>query len=141
MAFLVLLDTLVSVERAVFMLREVFGYGCPEVARITGKTEVNCRQILARVRRRITPAGQARDSAPPPARRAEGEELARRSSRPPRAAICRRGLACRARRGARGRRQGAGDREAAGRATAPQMRRPPGCRVAAVPQACHSQRS
>jgi hypothetical protein len=63
MAFLVLLDPLVSVERAVFMLREVFGYGCPEVARITGKTEVNCRQILARVRQRITPAGQARDSA------------------------------------------------------------------------------
>jgi Sigma-70, region 4 len=141
MAFLVLLDTLVSVERAVFMLREVFGYGCPEVARITGKTEVNCRQILARVRQRITPAGQARDSA----HRRLGGRKARNSpagsSRPPRAAICRRGSACRARRGARGRRQGAGDREAAGRATAPQMRRPPGCRVAAVPQACHSQRS
>jgi RNA polymerase sigma-70 factor (ECF subfamily) len=60
------------------MLREVFGYGYPEVARITGKTEVNCRQIFARARQRITAGGQARDSAPPPARRAEGEELARR---------------------------------------------------------------
>jgi RNA polymerase sigma-70 factor (ECF subfamily) len=78
MAFLVLLEALSPVERAVFMLREVFGYGYPEVARITGKTEVNCRQIFARARQRIAAGGQARDSTPPPARRAEGEELARR---------------------------------------------------------------
>jgi RNA polymerase sigma-70 factor (TIGR02957 family) len=78
MAFLVLLEALSPVERAVFMLREVFGYGYPEVARITGKTEVNCRQIFARARQRIAAGGQARDSAPSPARRAEGEELARR---------------------------------------------------------------
>jgi SnoaL-like domain len=56
----------------------VFGYGYPEVARITGKTEVNCRQIFARARQRIAAGGQARDSAPPLARRADGEELARR---------------------------------------------------------------
>jgi RNA polymerase sigma-70 factor (ECF subfamily) len=78
MAFLVLLEALTPVERAVFMLREVFGYGYPEVARITGKTEVNCRQIFARARRHVATGGQARDLAPPPARRAEGEELARR---------------------------------------------------------------
>ncbi|HZB61000.1 MAG TPA: sigma factor-like helix-turn-helix DNA-binding protein, partial [Actinomycetota bacterium] len=78
MAFLVLLEALSPVERAVFMLREVFGYGYPDVARITGKTEVNCRQIFARARQRIAAGGQGRDSAPPPARRAEGEELARR---------------------------------------------------------------
>jgi RNA polymerase sigma-70 factor (TIGR02957 family) len=78
MAFLVLLETLSPVERAVFMLREVFGYGYPEVARITGKTEVNCRQIFARARQRITAAGQALHSAPSLVRRAEGEELARR---------------------------------------------------------------
>jgi RNA polymerase sigma-70 factor (TIGR02957 family) len=78
MAFLVLLEALSPVERAVFMLREVFGYGYPEVARITGKTEVNCRQIFARARQRIAAGRQARDSAPPPARRAEGEEFARR---------------------------------------------------------------
>jgi RNA polymerase sigma factor (sigma-70 family) len=53
MAFLVLLEALSPVERAVFMLREVFGYGYPDVARITGKTEVNCRQIFARARQRI----------------------------------------------------------------------------------------
>jgi RNA polymerase sigma factor (sigma-70 family) len=78
MAFLVLLEALSPVERAVFMLREVFGYGYPDVARITGKTEVNCRQIFARARQRIAAGGQAHDRAPPPARRAEVEELARR---------------------------------------------------------------
>ena len=78
MAFLVLLEALSPVERAVFMLREVFGYGYPDVARITGKTEVNCRQIFARARHRIAAGGQVRDVAPSPARRAEGEELVRR---------------------------------------------------------------
>jgi len=78
MAFLVLLEALSPVERAVFMLREVFGYGYPDVARITGKTEANCRQIFARARQRIA-AGGGHDATPPvPARRAEGEELARR---------------------------------------------------------------
>jgi RNA polymerase sigma-70 factor (TIGR02957 family) len=77
MAFLVLLETLSPVERAVFMLREAFGYGYADVARITGKTEVNCRQIFARARQRI---GAARNVTPEPgqsARRAEGEALAR----------------------------------------------------------------
>ena len=78
MAFLVLLEALSPVERAVFMLREVFGYDYPDVARITGKSQVNCRQIFARARQRIAAGRQARDSAPPPARRAEGEEFARR---------------------------------------------------------------
>jgi RNA polymerase sigma factor (sigma-70 family) len=78
MAFLVLLEALSPVERAVFMLREVFGYGYPEVARITGKTEVNCRQIFARARHRIAAGGQERVPGPAPARRAESEELARR---------------------------------------------------------------
>jgi RNA polymerase sigma factor (sigma-70 family) len=78
MAFLVLLETLAPVERAVFMLREVFGYGYPDVAKITGKTAVNCRQIFARARQRIVAGGQARGFATPPARRAEGAELARR---------------------------------------------------------------
>ncbi|MFF3314242.1 RNA polymerase sigma factor SigJ [Streptomyces sp. NPDC003035] len=78
MAFLVLLESLSPVERAVFMLREVFGYGYPDVARMTGKTEVNCRQIFARARQRIAAGGRTADSAPPRERRAEGEELARR---------------------------------------------------------------
>ena len=78
MAFLVLLEALSPVERAVFMLREVFGYRYPDVARITGKTEVNCRQIFARARQRIAAGAPARGSVRPPARRPEGEELARR---------------------------------------------------------------
>jgi RNA polymerase sigma factor (sigma-70 family) len=78
MAFLVLLEALSPVERAVFMLREVFGYSYPDVARSIGKTEVNCRQIFARARQHVAAAGQSHDIAAPPARRAEGEELARR---------------------------------------------------------------
>jgi len=78
MAFLVLLETLSPVERAVFMLREVFGYGYPDMAKITGKTEVNCRQIFARARQRIAAGAPVSDAVPSPARRAEGEELARR---------------------------------------------------------------
>ncbi len=81
MAFLVMLEELSPVERAVFMLREVFGYRYPDVARITGKTEVNCRQIFARARHRISAGAQARDTASAGERgerRAEGEELARR---------------------------------------------------------------
>lgn len=74
MAFLVLLEALSPVERAVFMLREVFGYAYPEVARATGKSEANCRQIFARARKRIAAGGPP---DPAPARRAEGEELAR----------------------------------------------------------------
>ncbi|MFI8517613.1 RNA polymerase sigma factor SigJ [Streptomyces sp. NPDC085481] len=78
MAFLVLLEALSPVERAVFMLREAFGYDYQDVARTTGKSEANCRQIFARARKRIAAAGQGADSAPPLARRTEGEELARR---------------------------------------------------------------
>jgi RNA polymerase sigma factor (sigma-70 family) len=77
MAFLVLLEALSPVERAVFMLREVFGYDYPAVAQVTGKTEVNCRQIFARARQHIA-AGQAGGGVPAADRRAEGEELARR---------------------------------------------------------------
>jgi RNA polymerase sigma factor (sigma-70 family) len=78
MAFLVLLEALSPVERAVFMLREVFGYDYPAVARVTGKSQVNCRQIFARARQRILAGAQAAGEAPGQARRAEGEELARR---------------------------------------------------------------
>jgi RNA polymerase sigma-70 factor (TIGR02957 family) len=78
MAFLVLLEALSPVERAVFMLREVFGYDYQAVARITGKTQANCRQIFARARQRIAADAQAPGTVPAPAQRAEGEELARR---------------------------------------------------------------
>jgi len=53
MAFLVLLERLTPVERAVFVLREVFDYPYPDIAEIVGKEEVSCRQILSRAKKFI----------------------------------------------------------------------------------------
>jgi RNA polymerase sigma-70 factor (ECF subfamily) len=53
MAFLVLLESLTPVERAVFLLREVFDYGYDEIATVVGRSEDNCRQIAVRARRQI----------------------------------------------------------------------------------------
>ena len=53
MAFLVLLESLTPVERAVFLLREVFDYGYDEIATVVGKSEENCRQIAVRARRQV----------------------------------------------------------------------------------------
>ena len=52
-AFSVMLKCLSPVERAVFLLREVFECDYIEVARIVEKSEDNCRQILRRARERI----------------------------------------------------------------------------------------
>jgi RNA polymerase sigma-70 factor (TIGR02957 family) len=53
LSFLLLLETLSPVERAVFLLREVFDYGYDEIAEIVDKSEANCRQIFVRARKRI----------------------------------------------------------------------------------------
>ena len=53
LAFLVVLETLTPVERAVFLLREVFGYGYGEIAEVIGKSEDNARQLATRARRRL----------------------------------------------------------------------------------------
>jgi RNA polymerase sigma-70 factor, ECF subfamily len=53
LAFLVLLESLTPVERAVFLLREVFEYDYSEIARIVDKREDNVRQIAARARRHV----------------------------------------------------------------------------------------
>jgi RNA polymerase sigma-70 factor (ECF subfamily) len=53
LAFLVLLESLSPVERAVFLLREVFDYDYGEIARTVGRSEENCRQLLVRAKRRI----------------------------------------------------------------------------------------
>jgi RNA polymerase sigma-70 factor (ECF subfamily) len=53
MAFLVLLERLTPIERAVFLLREVFEYEYSEIAAVLGQTEANCRQILSRARQHI----------------------------------------------------------------------------------------
>jgi len=48
MAFLVLLESLTPVERAVFLLREVFDYDYAEIAKIVQRSEDNCRQLYVR---------------------------------------------------------------------------------------------
>jgi RNA polymerase sigma-70 factor (ECF subfamily) len=53
LAFLVLLEQLNPVERAVFLLHDVFGYGYDEIARTVDKSEDNCRQLATRARRHI----------------------------------------------------------------------------------------
>jgi RNA polymerase sigma-70 factor (ECF subfamily) len=53
MAFLVLLESLTPVERAVFLLREVFDYDYGEIAKIVERSEDNCRQLYVRARRHI----------------------------------------------------------------------------------------
>ncbi len=53
MAFLVLLESLNPVERAVFLLREVFDYDYDEISRIVGRSVANCRQIARRARQSV----------------------------------------------------------------------------------------
>jgi len=69
MAFLLLLETLTPVERAVFLLRAAFDYGYDEIATIVGKTEDNCRQIFVRARKHID-AGKPRFEPSPQMRHA-----------------------------------------------------------------------
>jgi RNA polymerase sigma-70 factor, ECF subfamily len=53
MAFLVLLESLTPVERAVFLLRDVFDYPYGEVAEVIGKSEAATRQLAVRARRHV----------------------------------------------------------------------------------------
>ena len=73
MAALLLLERLTPLERAVFVLREVFGFGFPEVAVAVGRSEAACRQLAARARRHMD-VGRPRFEAD----RREREELAAR---------------------------------------------------------------
>ena len=73
MAALLLLERLSPLERAVFVLREVFGFGFPEVASAVGRSEAACRQLAVRARRHMD-AGRPRFEAG----RREREELAGR---------------------------------------------------------------
>lgn len=53
-AFLVLLEKLAPLERAVFVLRETYGYGYNEIASLVEKSEAICRQIHSRAKRRLS---------------------------------------------------------------------------------------
>ena len=73
MAALLLLERLTPLERAVFVLREVFGFGFAEVASAVGRSEAACRQLAARARRHMD-EGRPRFEAD----RTERDELAAR---------------------------------------------------------------
>ena len=73
MAALLLLERLSPLERAVFVLREVFGFSFGEIASAVGRSEAACRQLAVRARRHMD-AGRPRFEAD----RAEREELAER---------------------------------------------------------------
>jgi RNA polymerase sigma-70 factor, ECF subfamily len=62
MAALLLLERLSPLERAVFVLREVFGFGYPEIASAVGRSEAACRQLAARARHHMD-AGRPRFEA------------------------------------------------------------------------------
>ena len=73
MAFLVLLESLGPTERAVFLLREVFGYEYGEISRIVEKSEANVRQINHRARSALRARRPRFDPSP-----GEGEALTAR---------------------------------------------------------------
>ncbi|MFJ9021058.1 RNA polymerase sigma-70 factor [Streptomyces sp. NPDC102259] len=70
-AALLLLERLSPLERAVFVLRDVFAFGFPEVAAAVGRSEAACRQLVVRARRHMA-EGRPRFAAD----RREREELA-----------------------------------------------------------------
>ncbi|MBN1239636.1 MAG: RNA polymerase sigma factor SigJ [Gammaproteobacteria bacterium] len=53
-AFLVLLEALSPQERAAFLLHDVFDEDYADVAKMLGKSEAACRQIVHRARQRVT---------------------------------------------------------------------------------------
>jgi RNA polymerase sigma-70 factor (ECF subfamily) len=52
-AFLAVLERLAPDERAAFLLHEVFDSGYDDIAKILGKSEAACRQIVSRASRRV----------------------------------------------------------------------------------------
>jgi RNA polymerase sigma-70 factor (ECF subfamily) len=62
MAALLLLERLSPLERAVFLLREVFAFGFDDIAAAVGRSEAACRQLLVRARRHMD-AGRPRFTA------------------------------------------------------------------------------
>jgi RNA polymerase sigma-70 factor (ECF subfamily) len=73
MAALVLLERLSPLERAVFVLRDVFGFDFEEVASAIGRSEAACRKLAERARRHME-EGRPRFAAD----RRERDELAAR---------------------------------------------------------------
>jgi RNA polymerase sigma factor (sigma-70 family) len=61
---LLLLEKLSPAERAVFVLREAFGYGYAELARVLGRSEASCRQLHRRAVQRLDMPGPSRRFQP-----------------------------------------------------------------------------
>src|SRR5438046_7481160 len=53
LAFLLLMEQLQPIERAVFLLREVFEYEYSEIATFLGKSEAACRQSFSRAKKHL----------------------------------------------------------------------------------------
>jgi RNA polymerase sigma-70 factor (ECF subfamily) len=70
MAFTLMQETLKPVERAVFLLREVFDYDYSDTAAIVGKAEANCRQIVRRAKAQLLA-----NSTPPPQPNEQARQL------------------------------------------------------------------
>ncbi|MFD5797143.1 RNA polymerase sigma-70 factor [Streptomyces diastatochromogenes] len=64
MAMLVLLERLTPTERAVFVLREAFGYGHREIADVLDLSEANCRQLYRRAVGRVAAPESRFEPAP-----------------------------------------------------------------------------
>jgi RNA polymerase sigma-70 factor (ECF subfamily) len=69
LAFLELLERLDPVERAAFLLREVFAEDYADVAATIGRSEVACRQIVHRAKERLGPDRPVRFDPGPEAER------------------------------------------------------------------------
>jgi len=69
LAMLVVLDTLSPLERAVFVLREVFGFDHAEIAEATGRSEAAVRQLASRARKHV------RSRRPEPPADAQAEQV------------------------------------------------------------------
>ncbi|MFL5575465.1 MAG: RNA polymerase sigma-70 factor [Gemmatimonadaceae bacterium] len=76
MAFMVMLERLSPIERAVLLLHDVFDFDYAEIARIVDRSEANCRQLLSRAKKRLGSA-EARFDADP----AQAERLMHRFTR------------------------------------------------------------
>ena len=107
LAFLVLLEELTPLERAAYLLHDVFGYSFEEVARSLGRSPAACRQLGARARQAHRGASPALRRRPAPRARADRPLPRRLCHRGPVGAPLhalrrRRGLDRRWRQGARG---------------------------------------
>ena len=65
MAMLLVLETLAPTERAVFVLREVFGFGYDEIAAAVDKSEAAVRQVLSRARKHVDERRPRAEVSPP----------------------------------------------------------------------------